>query len=79
MEGSTRLLERLGKQYRDVQHRHNSIIREDIAEGDGREVSTEGDSFFAVFPAPSASSPQHRGRTGLSSEYGWDSTPARGS
>jgi len=53
MEGSTRLLERLGKQYRDVQHRHNSIIREAIAEGDGREVSTEGDSFFAVFPAPS--------------------------
>ncbi len=52
MEGSTRLLERLGEQYRDVQHRHNSIIRGAIAEGGGREVSTEGDSFFAVFPTP---------------------------
>ncbi|HLL50669.1 MAG TPA: adenylate/guanylate cyclase domain-containing protein, partial [Thermomicrobiales bacterium] len=53
LEGSTRLLERLGERYRDVQDRHAAIVRTAIAEGAGREVSTEGDSFFIVFPAPS--------------------------
>jgi predicted ATPase/class 3 adenylate cyclase len=52
VEGSTRLLERLGAQYREVQRRHDAVLRAAIAEGDGQEVSTEGDSFFAVFPAP---------------------------
>jgi predicted ATPase/class 3 adenylate cyclase len=53
VEGSTRLLERLGAaRYRDVQHRHDGILRAAIAEGDGREVGTQGDSFFAVFRAP---------------------------
>jgi predicted ATPase/class 3 adenylate cyclase len=52
VESSTRLLERLGTRYRDVQHRHDAVLRAAIAEGDGQEVSTEGDKFFAVFPAP---------------------------
>jgi predicted ATPase/class 3 adenylate cyclase len=52
VEGSTRLLERLGARYRDIQDRHDAILRGAIAEGDGREVGTEGDSFFAVFGAP---------------------------
>ncbi|HET6771344.1 MAG TPA: adenylate/guanylate cyclase domain-containing protein [Actinomycetota bacterium] len=52
VEGSTRLLERLGGRYRDIQIGHDSILRAAVAEGDGREVSTEGDSFFAVFSAP---------------------------
>ena len=52
VEGSTRLLERLGERYRDVQRRHDAILRAAIAEGGGREVSTGGDSFFAVFPTP---------------------------
>lgn len=55
IEGSTRLLERIGQAYRDVLHRHNEIVREAIAAQDGVEVQTEGDSFFAVFAtAPSA-------------------------
>ena len=54
VEGSTKLLHQLGERYRDVQKRHNSIIRAAIAAGEGREVSTEGDSFFAVFPTPGA-------------------------
>ncbi len=53
VEGSTRLLELLGERYRDVQVRHDAILRAAIAEGNGREVSTEGDAFFAVFPTPS--------------------------
>ena len=50
VEGSTRLLEQLGARFRDVQDRHDAILRTAIAAGDGRELSTEGDSFFAVFP-----------------------------
>src|SRR5919199_7016073 len=53
MEGSTRLVERLGERYRVVQERHDAIIRAAIAEGGGCEVRTEGDAFFAVFPTPS--------------------------
>ncbi|HYN68957.1 MAG TPA: adenylate/guanylate cyclase domain-containing protein, partial [Candidatus Eisenbacteria bacterium] len=52
IEGSTRLLERLGERYRDVQKRHDAIVRAAIAAGHGWEVSTEGDAFFAVFPTP---------------------------
>jgi predicted ATPase/class 3 adenylate cyclase len=52
VEGSTGLLERLGERYRDVQDRHDVIVRAAIAEGDGREVGTGGDSFFAVFRSP---------------------------
>ncbi|MFN2557887.1 MAG: adenylate/guanylate cyclase domain-containing protein [Nitriliruptorales bacterium] len=53
VEGSTRLLEELGARYRDVQARHDAILRAAITEGEGCEVSTEGDSFFAVFSTPS--------------------------
>ncbi|MFN2557961.1 MAG: AAA family ATPase [Nitriliruptorales bacterium] len=52
MEGSTRLLERLDERFRDAQGRHDAILRAAIQEGDGVEVITEGDSFFAVFPTP---------------------------
>ncbi|MDQ4144260.1 MAG: AAA family ATPase, partial [Actinomycetota bacterium] len=54
VEGSTRMLERLRERYQDVQRRHDAIVRAAIADGDGHEVSTEGDSFFAVFPTPTA-------------------------
>jgi predicted ATPase/class 3 adenylate cyclase len=50
VEGSTRLLERLGELYRDILHGHHVIMRAAIAAGEGHEVATEGDSFFAVFP-----------------------------
>jgi predicted ATPase/class 3 adenylate cyclase len=50
VEGSTKLLEQLGEQYHHVQDRHTSIVRTAFSEGGGSVVSTEGDSFFAVFP-----------------------------
>jgi predicted ATPase/class 3 adenylate cyclase len=50
IQGSTRLLESLGEAYADVLQRHRKIIRDAFAAQDGVEVSTEGDSFFAVFP-----------------------------
>jgi predicted ATPase/class 3 adenylate cyclase len=49
IEGSTRLLQELGDDYRAVQDRHAQILREALEEEDGREVRTEGDAFFAVF------------------------------
>ena len=55
IEGSTRLLQELGGQYRDALEEHARIVREVIARHGGTEVSTEGDSFFAAFPfAPDA-------------------------
>jgi class 3 adenylate cyclase len=50
IEGSTRLLQELGDGYVDLLQRHNDILREAILEHDGVEISTEGDSFFVVFP-----------------------------
>ena len=55
IEGSTRVLETLGEGYRPVLERHHALLREAIMAGEGTEVSTEGDAFFAVFPsAPKA-------------------------
>jgi class 3 adenylate cyclase len=52
IEGSTRLLQELGDGYIALLQHHNRIFREVIREGEGAEVSTEGDSFFVVFPSP---------------------------
>ncbi|HYB30930.1 MAG TPA: adenylate/guanylate cyclase domain-containing protein [Solirubrobacteraceae bacterium] len=49
IEGSTRMLDRLGERYGDVQHEHDRVMREAIRAVGGREVRTAGDSFFAVF------------------------------
>jgi predicted ATPase/class 3 adenylate cyclase len=49
VEGSTRLLQRVGDAYRDLLATHHQILRESIATGGGVEVQTEGDGFFAVF------------------------------
>ena len=49
IEGSTRLLQELGDGYSALQDDHAAIMRTAIAHGDGVEVRTEGDSFFAVF------------------------------
>jgi len=52
IEGSTRLLQRLGDRYWEVVDEHGRIVRDAIAAGRGTEIHTEGDSFFAVFPSP---------------------------
>jgi predicted ATPase/class 3 adenylate cyclase len=52
IEGSTRLLQELGESYGAVQDRHVEIIRGILEAEEGREVRTEGDSFFAVFRTP---------------------------
>ncbi len=53
IEGSTKLLERLGDAYEAILDDHRRLVREAIARGGGVEVSTEGDAIFAVFDRPS--------------------------
>lgn len=49
IEGSTRLLERLGDRYREVDREHRRILRERLGEAGGREVDNQGDAFFFSF------------------------------
>jgi predicted ATPase/class 3 adenylate cyclase len=51
IEGSTKLVRALGDAYADVLAEHCRILRGAIADHDGTELGTEGDSFFAVFPS----------------------------
>jgi class 3 adenylate cyclase len=50
IEGSTRLLDRLGDDYGDVLAEHRRLLREIWMAHGGVEVDTEGDAFFVAFP-----------------------------
>jgi class 3 adenylate cyclase len=50
IEGSTRLLQRLGGRYGDALAQHRRLLRDAIANHRGREVDTQGDAIFAAFP-----------------------------
>ena len=50
IEGSTRLLQQLGSRYATALAAHQEILRAAFAAHHGREVDTQGDSFFAAFP-----------------------------
>ena len=49
IEGSTRLLERLGEAYADALAEHRRVLREAFEHHRGVEVETEGDAFFVAF------------------------------
>ncbi len=49
IEGSTRIAQRLGPNFRGVVEDHNAILRAAIEKHGGITVSTSGDSVFAVF------------------------------
>jgi predicted ATPase/class 3 adenylate cyclase len=49
VEGSTRLLKRLGGRYAEVLAEHRRLLRVAFDEHAGREVRTEGDAFFVAF------------------------------
>jgi len=51
IEGSTRLLERVGNRYGELLAAHHAVIRSAIGKHDGTELKTEGDAFFVVFPS----------------------------
>ena len=54
LEGSTRLLDRLGDRYLELLGEHHRHLRAAIEATGGYEVSTAGDSFFVVFARPDA-------------------------
>ncbi|HET8778226.1 MAG TPA: adenylate/guanylate cyclase domain-containing protein, partial [Candidatus Limnocylindria bacterium] len=55
IEGSTRLLQSLGDRWPAVLERHQELLRASFDAHGGKEVGTEGDSFFVGFPtAPAA-------------------------
>ncbi|MDX6324479.1 MAG: hypothetical protein QOK15_833 [Nocardioidaceae bacterium] len=54
IEGSTRLLGRLGDRYGDVLARHHALMRDCFSSHGGHEVDTEGDAFFVAFVSPAA-------------------------
>ena len=49
IEGSTQLMQKLGDKYVAAQVEHHAILREAFQSKSGRELRTEGDSFFCVF------------------------------
>ena len=49
VEGSTRLLKRLGERYGEVIAEHRRIVRETFGAHDGVEIDRQGDSFFYAF------------------------------
>src|SRR5690242_12378718 len=55
IEGSTKLLQRLGPDYALALGQHQVLLRDAFAAHGGVEVDTQGDAFFAAFPtAPEA-------------------------
>jgi YVTN family beta-propeller protein len=54
IEGSTRLLKQLGEQYGEVLEAHRRILREATEAREGREIDTQGDSFFFAFARANA-------------------------
>src|SRR5438093_1031978 len=52
IEGSTRLLQRLGDPYADALRDHRRILRAAFESHGGIEVDTQGDAFFVVFHDP---------------------------
>src|SRR5438128_1059857 len=50
IEGSTQLIRQLGGLYAEVLAEHQRILRAAFAAHGGREVDTQGDSFFIAFP-----------------------------
>jgi predicted ATPase/class 3 adenylate cyclase len=53
IEGSTAMVGRLGDRYGDALSAHRALMRAEFATWHGRELSTEGDSFFVVFESAS--------------------------
>jgi class 3 adenylate cyclase len=71
IEGSTALLSRLGERYVEALSAQRTLMRAAISAWWGREMGTEGDSFFVVFAsaadAVSCAVAAQRALAGLSS------------
>jgi predicted ATPase/class 3 adenylate cyclase len=69
IEGSTKLVQRLGTAWPQVLERHQALLRAAFTDAGGQEIATEGDSFFVVFPsAPRAVEGAIAGQRALEAE-----------
>jgi class 3 adenylate cyclase len=50
IEGSTRLLQKLGDRYGELVAQHHRALRESAAASGGTEIDVQGDAFFFSFP-----------------------------
>jgi predicted ATPase/class 3 adenylate cyclase len=71
IEGSTRLLDRLGERYDDVFAAHCQLLRDAFAGEAGREIGTSGDSFFVVFERPAGAVAAAAAAQRALSEHEW--------
>ena len=53
IEGSTRLLQKLGARYAGILEEQREILRRAVSDEGGVEVDSSGDAFFAAFPRAS--------------------------
>jgi class 3 adenylate cyclase len=78
IEGSTRLLSHLGVQYGEALSVQRLIMREEVRRCAGREIGTEGDSFFVVFTSTSDAVEAVLAAQRRLASYGWpDNAPVR--
>ena len=78
IEGSTRLLARVGDDYAELLETHRRLLRVGFALHDGVEVDTQGDSFFVSFATPSqAVAAAVAGQVGVASHPWPDGRPVR--
>ena len=71
IEGSTQLLKRLGGGYASVLAEHQRLIRAACRERGGREIDTQGDSFFFAFPRANAALGAAVGAQRALAEHAW--------
>jgi DNA-binding NarL/FixJ family response regulator/class 3 adenylate cyclase len=73
VEGSTALLRKLRDGYRDVMGKHEELMRAAWAESSGRELNTDGDSFFVAFARPRQAVDAAMAAQRALAEHGWPS------
>jgi predicted ATPase/class 3 adenylate cyclase len=71
MEGSTRLLQRLGKRYADVLAECRDLLRHLFVQYHGHEVDTQGDAFFVAFARATDALAAAAAMQRALAEHGW--------
>jgi predicted ATPase/class 3 adenylate cyclase len=71
IEGSTKLLQRLGPDYAGALIQHQALLRAAVAEHGGAEVDTQGDAFFVAFASAPEAVAAAAGATRALAEHKW--------
>src|SRR5437660_523466 len=71
MEGSTRLLQRLGKRYADLLAECRDLLRHLFVQYHGHEVDTQGDAFFVAFARATDALAAAAAMQRALAEHGW--------